>query len=632
MKPSNFVNLLFDHLPEAVCLVDSSNKISFCNQPFISIINADSLDSIIGKNAADHEFLNKAISLYHHANKNGNIVFKHENSEYIALCRLITPEDNDTVSSLFTFYDAAIFSDYIEEREGAHRLHEFHLKQIIAMMPGHIYWQDENLNFLGCNDEQAKDAGLESADEIIGKSNYDMPWKDEAEDLNKINMDVMLTGRPHVVEEVNVRPDGTRRVYLSQKVPLKDLKGTNGGIIGVSLEITQQKELENKLRAELGEAISAANIANKVKTDFQQNLSHSLKTPLNIIVGCFECVKLMNPSNAEVLQMCKDGIEAAKTMVAMADRMLGFSKIESCDIPIRQDEFNLREALEPLIKNYATVVHEKKIDLHYSYPTDLPDMLASDSDRLLIIIKELLENAIKFTNDGGVTLIIEIRKVEKNKATLFMEVRDTGIGIAEEHQKTIFDKYTRLEPSYKGLHEGEGLGLTIVKQFVDDLDGEITLFSKEGESTVMSVKLPITLLHEVDIVQTAWDELYPDVSMLIIDDNVGGEIVERQMASSQVHAMTVERALNHLLSADGQTFDMILIDDSPQDYDLLSLCRLLKKLPTVQDSMLLLLTQPATASTVTRWKQIGIYDYIVKPYTPTEFLDKLADCWQRFKY
>ncbi len=489
------------------------------------------------------------------------------------------------------------------------------LEELVAKLPGHIYWLDTECRYLGCNDEQAKSAGLESRHDIVGKRNEDLPWNqnagDLAHELDKINQAVMEEGRPITIEEIGYYENGTdKKVFLSIKYPLS-IKAHVNGMLGMSVDITKQ-------------------VTNRAKVDIQQNLAHTLKTPLNSIVGCFECIKMMCPDKPDVLQMCKDGIEAAKEIVAITDRMIGYAKVEAGDIPIRQEAFNLRELLEPAIKHYSKKVHDKNIDLHYSYPTDMPNMLISDSDRILIIVKQLVDNAVKFTTEGSVTLLIDIRRTEDNKANFHIEVRDTGRGIPVEHQAYIFERYTRIEPSYKGLHEGEGLGLTIVKQFVNDLEGKISLMSKENETTIISVTLPVMLQNEIAAVQTAWDELYPDVSMLIIDDNVGGEIVERQMASRQVHAMTVERALNHLLLADGQTFDMILIDDSPQDYDLLSLCRLLKKLPTVQDSMLLLLTQPATASTVTRWKQIGIYDYIVKPYTPSEFLDKLADCWQRF--
>lgn len=134
-------------------------------------------------------------------------------------------------------------------------------ENLIGVLPGHVYWMDKNNVFLGCNDLQAKNAGLRSRKDIVGKTNYDMLWKDQADDLNKLNLSVMENGIAYTAEEYAIMANGPG-IYLSQKVPLRDKNNEIIGMLGISFDITERKRMEE----DLVRAKEAAQAADKAKT------------------------------------------------------------------------------------------------------------------------------------------------------------------------------------------------------------------------------------------------------------------------------------------------------------------------------------------------------------------------------
>lgn len=364
-------------------------------------------------------------------------------------------------------------------------------ENIIALLPGHVYWMDRNNIFLGCNDQQAKSAGLSSRKEIVGKTNFDMLWRNQAEALNKLNNEVMQTGEPHTAEEYAVMADGPR-IYLSQKVPLRNKEGEIIGILGISFNITDRKNLEEALRV----AKEKAEESNKLKTQFIQNMEHDIRTPFNGIYGLANILYQHNEglSEEEKHEMLGDIVASAKLLLSYCNNILNFGKMELGELPLIAKKFELKKLAEEVISMEKPAAKAKNLQLILDCPNIVPNILIGDEYRLQQVLINLIGNAIKFTQEGEVRLIIEIADQKDKMIFLKLIVQDTGIGIPQDKQLLVYEKFTRLDPSNRGIYKGLGLGLSIVRQYViGDMGGEIDLKSEIGKGTTFICTLPFRL-------------------------------------------------------------------------------------------------------------------------------------------
>lgn len=365
------------------------------------------------------------------------------------------------------------------------------LENIISNLPGHIYWQDKNNVFLECNEAQAKSAGLKSRNDIIGKTNYDMPWSEQAEELNRINNEVMRTNKKYLVEEEAVLTDGKKAFFLSKKVPLIDTNGSVVGIMGMSFDITERKKMENELK----EAKALAEAASRAKTEFLENMRHDIRTPLSGIIGMAEILNNENLDKNTIKEFTINLDRASKELLRFLNEVLESINVASGEIPLLQKRFSLRETLDNVIKLHQPIAIQKKLKLTFDLDEMIPKYLIGDPVRIYRIILELLVNALKFTSKGHVSVVAKLGKRTGQKIIVKIFVQDTGIGIPPEKQQDLFVHFIRLTPSYDGIYKGLGLGLSIVKKFLEDINGEIYVDSQVNKGTqfvcIISLKEPL---------------------------------------------------------------------------------------------------------------------------------------------
>lgn len=362
------------------------------------------------------------------------------------------------------------------------------LDNIMANLPGHVYWMNRENKFLGCNDLQAKHAGLNNRYEIVGKTNDQMPWAEKANILNEINKKVMQTKEEYVVEESGELIDGKNRVFLSRKTPLLNDKNNVVGVLGISFDITDRKKMEQ----ELIKTKEAAEEANRVKTEFLANMSHDVKTPLTGVIGMAELMASdstlapKNRTNAEAIHAC------GKQLLSFFNNCLELSKMEMTEWATTTKTFSLQEMLKDVQALFMPTAINKKILFKVEYDPRLPSFVSGHYDSTYHVILNLVGNALKFTEHGSVTVRVFLQQEKLGvDMNIGIEVKDTGIGIAKDKQKIIFEKLRRLTPSYKSNKEGSGIGLYIVDQYVKRMGGSISIVSEMGKGSAFIVILPM---------------------------------------------------------------------------------------------------------------------------------------------
>ena len=357
--------------------------------------------------------------------------------------------------------------------------------EMMNYIPGHIYWLDRTNRYLGCNQEHAKNIGLTSRLDIVGKTNEDMPWKDIAETVNQTNQKVMRTGEQVTIKETGL-VNGVQTTFLSQKVPLKNKNNDIVGILGISIDITEIEQLHKSLL----EAKKGAEAASQAKTEFLANIRHDIRTPLSGIVGFSEILK--SDSNERHTQEYADNLIASSyALLDLMDEVLEAVRVSSGEIPKLKRKFDLNGLLDKVIDLHKAKASEKKLLLNAIIDKELPRFVIGDKIRIQRIVSELIGNALNFTQKGHVTLTVELAKMQKRDLIIRIKVSDSGIGIAKDKQQEIYLQFKRLTPSYEGLYKGTGLGLYVVKQFIDELKGEIYVKSKVGEGTSFTCLIPL---------------------------------------------------------------------------------------------------------------------------------------------
>ena len=261
-------------------------------------------------------------------------------------------------------------------------------------------------------------------------------------------------------------------------------------MVGISMDITDRKKAEASL---VLEKINAE-IANNAKTEFLNNMRHDIRTALTGIVGFSELLK--NECNIEKIRVfTKSLYQSSNELLRFLNEVLESVQVGSGEIPLFHKRFSLNEILEKVISLHQSIALNKNLDLRLDLDPAIPHYLIGDPIRIYRIILELLANALKFTDEGQVRITTSLAKRFEQQLILKIAIEDTGVGIPLDKQSQLFVRFKRLMPSYEGIYKGMGLGLFIVKQFIEDINAEIELVSIEGKGSrfvcIIPLKIPL---------------------------------------------------------------------------------------------------------------------------------------------
>ena len=499
----------------------------------------------------------------------------------------------------------------------------FNLDFIIKKVPGYVFWKDINSTLLGCNENFAYKAGLEKPEDIVGKTDYDLPWdKNEAENYVRDDQEVIRTGKPKLhIEETQRYAKRKESVILTNKVPTYDLNGNITGVLGIFMDITKIKQAERALKREK----EKAELANLAKTQFIANMEHDLRTPCSGIAEMSKILEAME-NDTQKKEILKDIVACSSQLLKILNSILDFEKINAGTIPIQLEEFNIHYVLASIYAMNKLNAKKKKLQLSINCKKNVPAILIGDEHRISRILLNLVVNAIKFTHNGSVKIIIEtVEQSGQDKAVLKFIVRDTGIGIPETELGNIFDKFTKLIPSNIDSYQGSGLGLSIVKRFVKDLKGEIKVKSKINKGSTFTCIIPFKMVSKKrtscikNNVLKKKMAIKTKFKILLIEDDILAQkiayiLIKEQLLHDLDIAKTGEIALDF---SKQKKYDLIFMDIGLPDINGYEISRQIKKLPESKnkDTVIVALTSHNLKIIQKESIAAGMKDFLVKPIT-----------------
>ncbi len=405
---------------------------------------------------------------------------------------------------------------------------------------------------------------------------------------------------------------------------LSDTYGSQIGFTCVAVDITDHVRFERKLQREKEKAIRQAH----AKQDFLATMSHEIRTPLNVIVGMTRLLKDANPTKGQQ-EYLKSLEFSANHLLTIINDVLDLAKIDAGKIKFENISFDVNNVIEGVKNAFSIRAKEKNIDLRVKVDKKLPNYLLGDQLRLTQVLNNLVSNALKFTNEGFITVRVHVLDIKQSKIKLLFEVSDSGIGIPESKLGQIFDNFTQAQEDTSRKYGGTGLGLTICKKLVDLQKGTINVKSKEGIGSTFSFELDYELdLSEPHVQESADDIQYSlqDIRLLLVDDNHANRIVASNFLNKMgVRVDFAENGEQAVRIVQTQAFDIVLMDLQMPVMDGYETTEAIRKLgDKYQDLPIVALTADVVSDVRQKVFDSGMNDYLAKPFKPEQLNTTIA--------
>jgi PAS domain S-box-containing protein len=352
------------------------------------------------------------------------------------------------------------------------------LKFVLNCIPQRVFWKDRDSIFLGCNKHFARDAGLEEPEDLVGKSDHQLGWRESADAYRADDRSVIRTGRPKLdFEELQMLNDGTVRWLTTSKVPLRDAEENIIGVLGTYQDITDRKNAEKQLE----EYAQQLERSNEELQQFAYVASHDLGEPLRMVSNYLQLLERKEGDRLDATskQYIDYAVDGAKRMRAMIEDILTYSRVES-----RAGSFvavDMGGVLDTVLKDLGRVASECGAAITHD---PLPTVVA-DRGQMFQLLTNLVGNAIKYRGVAAPQVHVAARREERE---FVFSVADNGIGIDARYHDNIFQMFERLHT--RDEYPGTGMGLAIAKKIVERHGGRIWVESRPDEGTTFYFTLP----------------------------------------------------------------------------------------------------------------------------------------------
>ncbi len=422
--------------------------------------------------------------------------------------------------------------------------------------------------------------------------------------------------------EIDRRRLATEGANLELKTKNEEIQAQSEEMAAQSTELRRQTEELQQQNVELEQQQLAVEEANRLKSQFLSNMSHELRTPLNSVMALSRVLMMQASSklSAEEVNYLEIIERNGRNLLTLINDILDLSKIEAGRMDVNPKPFSLRMAIDDIVESIAPLAEEKQIALHQDIPEGIPQ-LESDEIRVSQILQNLIANAVKFTNEGSVTVSVRL-----DKGKFSVRIADTGIGVAENDLPCIFDEFRQVDGTSARKHEGTGLGLTIARKAARMLGGDIAVQSSKGVGSTFTLTLPVawqgkTPVCEPIVIRQISGVKSERKTILVVDDEPDmAAMISRYLLQEGYNTLTATSGAEALILAERERPFAVTLDIIMPDIDGWEVLQGLKKNPETKDI-------PVIIVSISEGKEtgfaLGAIGYVTKPVSKEQLISEI---------